>query len=186
MGIIILIDRSRKLIKYGLDFALRYVKIWSYKVEISSQMPKTSLYDLLNSQTSKEKDLPKQSVETQKIPPQTNIKENPKSIPIKKEDDKRETYGLLVLELMSNDEYNAFKRATAGMSEGQKMLAAQSLYSLTNFYNGKFNSLDKQDMSNSHEKNAQKAFGIQAQNLNNFLERFKNAYINTQQVDIIG
>ncbi|WP_147426517.1 hypothetical protein [Helicobacter pylori] len=34
--------------------------------------------------------------------------------------DKRETYGFLVLELMSDREYEAFLRATAGMDESQK------------------------------------------------------------------
>ncbi|WP_180674088.1 hypothetical protein [Helicobacter sp. 13S00477-4] len=96
--------------------------------------------------------------------------------------EKRETYGFLVLELMSDDEYEAFQRATAGMNEGDKMLAAQSLYSLTSFYNGKFTQDDKLKDENPYEKNAQKAFGIDAQN--NFLQKYKNAYNAIQKVDI--
>ncbi|MGP1449984.1 MAG: hypothetical protein ACTTJS_02500 [Wolinella sp.] len=43
----------------------------------------------------------------------------------------RETYGLLVLELMDDNEFQAFERATAGMTRGEKMIAAQSLYRLS-------------------------------------------------------
>lgn len=43
----------------------------------------------------------------------------------------RETYGLMVLELMTDTEYQAFERATVGMTRGEKMIAAQSLYRLS-------------------------------------------------------
>ncbi|PAF54468.1 hypothetical protein BKH42_00725 [Helicobacter sp. 13S00482-2] len=155
-------------------------------MEINSQLPQTSIYNLFNTQKEQT-----QSSQTEK----THLKSNEKaSLEPKKqitnpiESKQRETYGLLVLELMSNDEYNAFKRATAGMSEGDKMLAAQSLYSLTNFYNGKYNPDLQQDLktdSNPHQKNAQRAFGIQAQDLNNFLEKYKNAYESSGGFDTI-
>lgn len=152
-------------------------------MEINSQLPQTSLYNLFNPQKEQSEDIkPNVPTPIKKTPPET-IKDNPTmdSAPQKE----RETYGLLVLELMSNDEYDAFKRATAGMSEGEKMLAAQSLYSLTNFYNGKYNSSENpKSNTNPYEKNAQKAFGIQTQNLNNFLDRYKNAYGSVESFDI--
>ncbi|RAX58330.1 hypothetical protein CCZ01_02625 [Helicobacter monodelphidis] len=44
---------------------------------------------------------------------------------------KRNTFGLTILEVMSDSEYAAFERITAAMTPGEKMLAAQSLYRLT-------------------------------------------------------
>lgn len=150
-------------------------------MEINSQLPQTSLYNLFNPQKEQSENIKPNvptPIKTQETAKETLISD---STPQKE----RETYGLLVLELMSNDEYDAFKRATAGMSEGEKMLAAQSLYSLTNFYNGKYNALDNPKIDpNPYEKNAQKAFGIQTQNLNNFLDRYKNAYGSAQSFDI--
>ncbi|PAF43298.1 hypothetical protein [Helicobacter sp. 11S03491-1] len=158
-------------------------------MEINSQLPKTSLYNLLNNQTSKDQNLTAEISRTQNPKQKKSPETLPQEIqtPPPEDIEKRQTYGLLVLELMSNDEYDAFKRATAGMSEGDKMLAAQSLYSLTNFYNGKYNSPDHQQAlkpSTPYEKNAQKAFGIQMQNLDHFLQRYKNAYNTLQKVDI--
>lgn len=46
----------------------------------------------------------------------------------------RQTYGLSILEEMSDDEYRAFLRATAGMGESEKIFAAQSLYRLNLTY----------------------------------------------------
>nr|WP_233707198.1 hypothetical protein [Helicobacter bizzozeronii] len=90
---------------------------------------------------------------------------------------KRETYGFLVLELMSDNEYQAFLRATAGMNENEKRLAAQSLYSLTSFYGGQIQE-DKQTQEKIdglralQETQVRKAFGVD----NNFVNRYKNAY----------
>ncbi|BEG56400.1 hypothetical protein NHP21005_00880 [Helicobacter sp. NHP21005] len=90
---------------------------------------------------------------------------------------KRETYGFLVLELMSDNEYDAFLRATAGMNENEKRLAAQSLYSLTSFYGGQIQE-DKQarekidGLKALQEMQAKRAFGIN----NDFVQRYKNAY----------
>ncbi|PAF43177.1 hypothetical protein [Helicobacter sp. 11S02596-1] len=154
-------------------------------MEINSQLPKTSLYNLLGSQQGKNENTPIQTQPAQK--PQ-KLAEIPKNKETQADtqgiSEKRETYGLLVLELMNDNEYEAFQRATAGMNEGEKMLAAQSLYSLTSFYNGK-RSPEMQDEPDFYTKNAQKAFGIQPQNLNNFLERYKNAYSTLQNVDIV-
>lgn len=85
------------------------------------------------------------------------------------DDSKRQTYGLLVLELMSDPEYKAFQRATAGMSESEKMLAAQSLYSLTSFYSGKI----QNKIQNSYNfKN------------HDFIARYKNAFASQNQIDL--
>ncbi|WP_051420617.1 hypothetical protein [Helicobacter pametensis] len=50
----------------------------------------------------------------------------------------RQTYGLSVLENMSDDEYRAFLRATAEMTESEKIFAAQSLYRLNEVYESRF------------------------------------------------
>ncbi len=90
---------------------------------------------------------------------------------------KRETYGFLVLELMSDNEYQAFLRATAGMNENEKRLAAQSLYSLTSFYGGQIQQ-DKQaeqkidGLKALQETQMKKALGLDQ----NFVNRYKNAY----------
>lgn len=49
-------------------------------------------------------------------------------------DIQRQTYGLSVLKEMSDEEYRAFLRATAGMPESEKIFAAQSLYRLNLTY----------------------------------------------------
>lgn len=48
-----------------------------------------------------------------------------------KEQEGRQTYGLSLLELMTDSEYAAFERITAHMSHGERLMAAQSLYRLT-------------------------------------------------------
>ncbi|CBG39500.1 Putative hypothetical protein [Helicobacter mustelae 12198] len=88
----------------------------------------------------------------------------------------RQTYGLLVLELMSDPEYKAFQRATAGMSEGEKIIAAQSLYSLTSFYGGKIS-----DDQIKVKDNYGSTLGV----LNrDFVERYKNAFVAQRGIDI--
>ncbi len=69
--------------------------------------------------------------------PRESIQENDNQESLKALKKERQTYGLLVLELMSDEEYAAFQRATAGMSEGEKIMAAQSLYTLSEFYQGR-------------------------------------------------
>lgn len=87
----------------------------------------------------------------------------------------RITYGLKVIELMSDEEYRAFLWATEGMSETEKMLLAQSLYRFTAFYQGKE---DKHSESTPdiHKINAQKAFGVEHSMVQDFIQRYKNAY----------
>lgn len=71
----------------------------------------------------------------------------------------RQTYGLSVIEKMSDDEYQAFLRATAEMSESEKILAAQSLYRLN-------------DLKNQANYNPYRS----AQNDRDFQKIFHNAY----------
>lgn len=88
----------------------------------------------------------------------------------------RITYGLKVLELMSDEEYRAFLWASEGMSDSEKMLMAQSLYRFTDFYQGRG---DKHrgdmnlDLQNTH---AHRAFGVEQRNIDDFINRYKNAY----------
>lgn len=72
----------------------------------------------------------------------------------------RQTYGLSVLERMSDDEYRAFLRATAEMTESEKIFAAQSLYRLNKVYQ---NRLEKHH--NPYQVNHE-----------DFLTAFHNAY----------
>lgn len=84
----------------------------------------------------------------------------------------RVTYGLKVIELMSDQEYQAFLWASEGMSEAEKIMMAQSLYRFTSFYQGK-----PQEMpSDVQTRNAQKAFGVDPSIMDDFVQRYKNAY----------
>lgn len=105
---------------------------------------------------------------TQKINPKKISSEIQKEIDHK--ENERQTYGLLVLELMSDSEYKAFQRATAGMNESEKMIAAQSLYSLTSFYNGKI-----------QEKN--QGFYNTIKN-SDFINKYKNAFASQNKIDL--
>ncbi|WP_104761589.1 hypothetical protein [Helicobacter cetorum] len=149
----------------------------------------SNLYGLLNP-----KNTPSKESETQGVAPIQNVE----AIEKEKRDalienlpfnpDNRETYGFLVLELMSDREYNAFLRATAGMDESQKRLAAQSLYSLTDFYNGKFSkeveNAPKQPL-NGLQKKALASFNATNNNNSAFLQRYQNAYNNTSSMDVV-
>lgn len=85
----------------------------------------------------------------------------------------RITYGLRVLELMSDEEYRAFLWATEGMDDSEKLLMAQSLYRFTDFYQGK----TQQDVPiDLQMRYAYRAFGIENAMIEDFIERYKNAY----------
>lgn len=84
----------------------------------------------------------------------------------------RITYGLRVIELMSDQEYQAFLWASEGMSEAEKIMMAQSLYRFTPFYQGK----TQEAPSDMQTKNAQKAFGVAPSMVEDFIQRYKNAY----------
>ena len=137
----------------------------------SSQNPLQELFqakaELEKSQTSAPTSTPSPSPKKDSTPNSTSTQPQ-----VSAQEDKRQTYGLLVLELMSEPEYQAFQRATAGMSEGEKIIAAQSLYSLTSFYSGKI--ADK-------NQNYQNAMGV---NDMDFIARYKNAFSAQARIDL--
>lgn len=90
----------------------------------------------------------------------------------------RETYGMEILELMSDEEYSAFVRASEGMSEGEKVIAAQSLYSLREDYQGQ--GAHKRDKNPYTKTN--RAFSRH----NDFLERYKAFYYGVEKVEVLG
>ena len=90
----------------------------------------------------------------------------------------RQTYGMEILELMSDEEYSAFVRASEGMSDGEKLIAAQSLYSLREDYKGQG---APQNAKNPYTK-TNRAFG----RYNDFLERYKAFYYGVEKVEILG
>lgn len=106
---------------------------------------------------------------------------------------KRETYGLVILELMSEQEYQAWLRATAGMSETEKMLAVQKLYPLADIEKLKSKKLNlaeqnlvQKESVNRENKttqpfviNSNKLNGMKVFNANSdFVQRYKNALEN--------
>ena len=113
------------------------------------------------------------------------------SVGDQEEQTSRETYGLLVLENMSDPEYKAFERATVGMNQSEKMRAAQALYML-NPVGGiaAIDQLNLNDFSQTISANfrqAQKAFGGLASDGYGFLGKYKNALFNSQNpIDIQG
>ena len=86
----------------------------------------------------------------------------------------RITYGLRILELMSDEEYRAFVFASQGLSESQKMLMAQGLYRFTDFYQGRKESESAQ--LDAKMQRQLKAFGAQNSQIEGFINRYKNAY----------
>ncbi|RDU71286.1 hypothetical protein CQA66_06960 [Helicobacter aurati] len=114
----------------------------------------------------------------------------------------RQTYGLVILELMSEQEYQAWLRATAGMSESEKMLAVQKLYPLADIEKLRSKKLalgeDKlvQQESIKRENKETQPFVINANKLNgmkifnansDFVQRYKNALQNlTADVAVSG
>lgn len=87
----------------------------------------------------------------------------------------RTTYGLKIIEQMSENEYQAFLWATDGMSDTQKIFAAQSLYRFTPFYQGK-EQKDIADTNNGASIEARRALGIEQGMIEDFVNRYKNAY----------
>lgn len=118
----------------------------------SSYTTMPSLYSDIQEQYLKEVDrMHKPLIEEKK---QSYIKEDPIELSLP-----RQTYGLSVIEKMSDDEYLAFVRATAEMNESDKILAAQSLYRL--------NELKNQNTHNPYRS---------IQNDRDFLKVFHNAH----------
>ncbi|RDU68986.1 hypothetical protein [Helicobacter brantae] len=111
----------------------------------------------------KEQDIQSQYLKTADLSDKTKVEES--TPPYEKESYAlpRQTYGLVVLEKMTDDEYHAFLRATAEMSESEKIMAAQSLYRL--------NELQRDGLLSSN-KNPYS----QSKTLQNFPQIFQNAY----------
>lgn len=91
----------------------------------------------LSSYFSDNQEIRSQYLKTADLADKTMIEE--KKTPYEKETYSlpRQTYGLTVLEKMSDDEYHAFLRATAEMSESEKILAAQTFYQIGDLYQTK-------------------------------------------------
>lgn len=111
---------------------------------------------------SKEQDIQSQYLKSADLADKTKIEES--KSPYEKEDYSlpRQTYGLVVLEKMTNDEYHAFMRATAEMSESEKIMAAQSLYRLNELKEGRI-----AQIKNPYN---------QSKSIQNFPQIFQNAY----------
>ena len=107
---------------------------------------------------------------------QSKIDENPHP--------ERITYGLKILELMSNEEYRAFVFASQGLSESQKMLMAQGLYRFTDFYQGRKDGESGQIDATMQQQ--LKAFGAQNSQIESFINRYKNAYAQILSEEYLG
>ena len=90
----------------------------------------------------------------------------------------RQTYGLLILELMSDEEYAAFQRATAGMSEGEKIMAAHSLYTLSAFYQERIHP-QKTNLQNQNPY-------AKVQNSDDFIKKYQAFYNGAQNFDSLS
>ncbi|WP_104732043.1 hypothetical protein [Helicobacter salomonis] len=143
-------------------------------MEVKDIRNQPNLYALLNASHLERGEAPvpvKEEKQPQVVAEVSKVEREPNGL-------KRETYGFLVLELMSDNEYSAFLRATAGMNENEKRLAAQSLYSLTSFYGGQIQEDAKaierklDGLQAIQESQFKKALGLDR----NFVDRYKNAY----------
>ncbi|MWV62375.1 hypothetical protein DCO58_04555 [Helicobacter saguini] len=128
--------------------------------------------------------------------PRVERVENPQELlDFDKFEQKRQTYGLAILELMSDQEYQAWLRATAGMTETEKMLAVQKLYPLADIdriKSAKAEAMEKISRSAnlSSPESSESGYIINANKLNgmrvfsadsNFIQRYKNAYDSIEQ-----
>ena len=180
--------------------------IWRCDLRIDYGLPKTSISSLLttqNTQQNSQNDIQSQDdiqaqqngekstnetlkQSTQKTKPPQKIQkatlEKAQKDSLPKQDLAnplaRETYGMEILELMSDEEYTAFVRASEGMSEGEKVIAAQALYSLREDYQGQ--GAHKRDKNPYTKTN--RAFSRH----NDFLERYKAFYYGVEKVEILG
>ncbi|PAF42393.1 hypothetical protein [Helicobacter sp. 11S02629-2] len=128
------------------------------------------------------------------------VKESVAEVSIKSQDGARETYGLNILELMSDKEYSAWIKATLNLNDGEKLLAAQKLYQLADMnklreksqldrpkenHDKASLSLDSKTSSENEDPfiiNANKLNGIKMFNAHSdFIQRYVNAYSNLEQ-----
>lgn len=159
--------------KKGIIFASYNEKSMEQNMQVSNNYNSSNmLKELFNAKQELQESNATQN--TAAISPAKPIEEKSQTPDTAETFPERQTYGLLVLELMSDPEYKAFERATAGMSEGEKIVAAQSLYSLTSFYGGKINTHPTKDGYGD-------TLGVQNKS---FVERYKNAFASQNQIDI--
>lgn len=85
----------------------------------------------------------------------------------------RITYGLTLIEQMSDSEYRAFLRATEGLNDSEKIIMAQTLYRFTDFYQGREESTNQDPALQEKYK----AFGVSDKEITSFLNRYRNAYM---------
>ena len=179
--------KSIQNIKSGFIFA-SFVKTWSLILRIDSTFSQPSIHQPLGND--KQSQTPKQTPkDTTKLTPTHNAQrikdkeekeDSTQTQKTQNDNDKpknRQTYGLMILEMMSDTEYATFQRATAGMSEGEKIMAAQSLYSLTEFYQGQHDKKPKNPYTKTN-----KAFGRHQ----NFLEQYKAIYKGAKEVNLLS
>lgn len=112
---------------------------------------------------SREQDIQSQYLRSADLADKTQIEESLSPYEKEKYSLPRQTYGLSVIEKMSDDEYHAFLRATAEMTESEKIMAAQSLYRLEQLKEG------RNIQANNNPYN-------QSKYTQNFLQIFQNAY----------
>lgn len=91
---------------------------------------KQAALDEANTQATQTKQTAKSAKSTHKSP--KTLESATESMP--KPSGARETFGLEILEKMSDKEYEIFLRASEGLSEVEKMAAAQALYIFTESY----------------------------------------------------
>ncbi|MDL0079771.1 hypothetical protein [Helicobacter zhangjianzhongii] len=93
----------------------------------------------------------------------------------------RETFGLEILEKMSDKEYQVFLRASEGMSEVEKMAAAQTLYIFTESY-----AKDSTQATKPHPSTPPMKKNPYFSAREQFLTRYVALYNGAQEVNIIG
>ena len=112
-------------------------------------------------------------------------------------DKNRQTYGFAILELMSEKEYQAWLRATAGMSDTEKIAAAHRLYPLADMEKLRPGKPVEKLPSESSNQDAQKSPFVISGNRTNglatravaadFVQRYKNAFDGSdEKIDITG
>lgn len=119
-----------------------------------------------------------------------------KQAPIDSASKHRETFGLEILEKMSDREYQVFLRASEGLSEVEKMAAAQALYIFTESTQKQAQDLAKLSLENppahAHEPlSKHPATPTTPRNpyfnaRDSFITRYVALYHGAQEMDILG
>lgn len=146
----------------------------------------TSLSSLLHAtrdldNTSSEKDSTRDIQTKASVKATQNLKDSSKALESTQQHTPRarETFGLEILEKMSDKEYQVFLRASDGMSEVEKMAAAQALYVFTESYTQDSSTQNPKPHS-SPRKNPY--FNARDQ----FIMRYIALYNGAQEVDVLS